>query len=188
MIFHNAYYNRKWPFKTLSIDGKSTDIGVETKAITRGLCTQFCDIQLFCCTLRRAHRSIVRPLVTTKPGWGLGTSVVTSQGQKDTMGAWEKSFYPASDIWSVLSSQTAILGALQLVTQGGILLPSSNCIFEAAIFTLTSKPQKIHHSEHILQKWEHYSGIETFYTYLHRIIDLVSCTIVYWFSKHYPGL
>ena len=114
--------------------------------------------------------------MTTKPGWGLGTSVVTSQGQKDTMGAWEKSgasFTPPVifDQFSAISSQTAILGALQLVTQGGILLPSSNCIFEAAIFTLTSKPQKIHHSEHILQKWEHYSGIETFYTYLHRIMD-----------------
>ena len=161
MIFHNAYYNRKWPFKTLSIDGKSTDIGVETKAITRGLCTQFCDIQLFCCTLRRAHRSIVRPLVTTKPGWGPGAPVWWHPRDKRTQ--WEpgKKAGPALPrqwylISSLLSSQTAILGALQLVTQGGILLPSSNCIFEAAIFTLTSKPQKIH-------QWTYFAEMGTLF-------------------------
>ena len=174
MIFHNAYYNRKWPFKTLSIDGKSTDIGVETKAITRGLCTQFCDIQLFCCTLRRAHRSIVRPLVTTKPGWGLGTSVVTSQGQKDTMGAWEKS--GASFTPPVIFDQFSAklpdcnIGLCNWWHKRGYCCHLVT-VYLRLQFSHSLQSHKKYISEHILQKWEHYSGIETFYTYLHRIMD-----------------
>ena len=60
------------------------------------------------------HWSIVRPLVTTKPGWGLATSVVTSQGQKDTMGAWEKS---GASQWYLISSKLPDCNiGLQLVT------------------------------------------------------------------------
>lgn len=113
------------------------------------------------------HWSIVRPLVTTKPGWGMDTSVVTSQGQKDTMGAWEKSGARALPRkWYLIGSKLPDCNiGLQLVipsSMRGYLGPVT--VYLRFWFSHSLQSHKKHISEHILQKWEHYSGIvETFY-------------------------
>ena len=94
--------------------------------------------------------------------------------------------------WYLISSKLPDCNiGLQLVTPSsvrGYLAPGT--LYLRLWFSHSLQSHKKHISEHILQKWEHYSGIDSFYMWISAYVGLwiiVSCSIVYRFSKLYPG-